>query len=80
MIAFRKDFQPDNKKDIKNVLQDILDKIYGTEEYKKVNISDLIEILYRKLYTENKTALQIMVLKNKDNSLDIVIDNLDEEY
>lgn len=79
MIAFNREFDP-NKEGSKTIqdIQNMLDAIYGTEEHFSLNISEIVDIIYKKIYKENKPAIQIMILKNPNNSLDVVIDNFDE--
>ncbi len=87
MIAFRKDRPEGDKpqktsKDIASKLQQILDIIYHKEKYypgslhESSNISDLVEIVYEVLYNKNKKSIQLIVEKNKNNSLNITVDTI----
>lgn len=87
MIAFRKDPPEDNNspktsKDIVSKLQQILDIVYQKEKYypgslhENSNISDLVEIVYEVLYNKNKKSIQLIVEKNKNNSLNIIVDTI----
>lgn len=78
MIAFKDSFNKNNKLNLSHeYVQDLIDAIYGTEEYRSVNIQKILDIIYKKMYKENKEAIQIMILKNPNNSLDVVIDNFE---
>lgn len=84
MIAFRKDYGSNNEKskDLTEKLQQILNIVYEKEKnypgslHEQVNISDLINIVYDTLYKKNKDSIQLIVNKNKNNSLDIIIDTI----
>jgi enolase len=84
MIAFRKDHDSNNEKskDLVEKLQQILDIVYEKEKnypgslHEQVNISDLIDIVHDTLYIKNKNSIQLIVNKNKNNSLDITIDTI----
>lgn len=78
MIAFKDSFNSNKKSNFTNkYVQELIDAIYGTEEYKCVNIQEILDIIYKKMYKDNKQAIQIMILKNPNNSLDVVVDNFD---
>lgn len=85
MIAFRKEYDSNNEKskDLVEKLQQILDIVYEKEKnypgslHEQVNISDLIDIVYDTLYIKNKNSIQLIVNKNKNNSLDVTIDTID---
>ena len=84
MIAFRKDYGSNNEKskDLVEKLQQILDIVYEKEKnypgslHEQSNISDLIDIVYDTLYKKNKDTIQLIVHKNKNNSLDVIIDTI----
>lgn len=78
MIAFKDNFDPNKKSNFSDkYVQELIDAIYGTEEYKSVDMQEILDIIDKKLYKENQNAIQIMILKNPNNSLDVVVDNFD---
>ena len=84
MIAFRKDYGSNNEKseDLTEKLQQILNIVYEKEKnypgslHEQVNISYLIDIVYDTLYKKNKDTIQLIINKNKNNSLDVIIDTI----
>ena len=84
MIAFRKDYGSNNEKseDLTEKLQQILNIVYEKEKnypgslHEQSNISDLIDFVYDTLYKKNKDTIQLIINKNKNNSLDIIIDTI----
>ena len=84
MIAFRKDYGSNNEKseDLTEKLQQILNIVYEKDKnypgslHEQSNISDLIDIVYDTLYKKNKDTIQLIINKNKNNSLDIIIDTI----
>ena len=83
MIAFRKDENSDEDKILKS-LQKLLKEVSDLDpsdlidsqekEYKEVNISDITQTIYDSLYQENNTAISLLITKNKNNSLNLIID------
>ena len=83
MIAFRKDENSDEDKILKS-LQKLLKEVsdldlsnlidFQEKEYKEVNISDITQTIYDSLYQENNTAISLLITKNKNNSLNLIID------
>jgi hypothetical protein len=84
MIAFR-DSNSENKKSksLSKNLQNLLDIIYNLPEHyvgsyhENKNISDVIDIIYKILYTESNQSLHLIIDKNSNNSLDITIDKIE---
>jgi hypothetical protein len=76
--------EPDNQslQNLVNKLQDeidLLDTLSLNNDpnqsiIKECNIKDLLDIVYQKLYDENHATLNIIVGKNKNNSLGIILD------
>jgi len=81
MIAFNKDYKndKDNEYSLKK-LEDILFKIYQEdltdESIEDANLSELLEIVYFHLFTENYTNINLSIIKNKNNSLQIEVNDL----
>lgn len=86
MIAFRKDENSDEDK-ILNNLKKLLDEVSGLdssdligfkpEEYDEVNISDITQIIYDTLYQQNNIAISLLITKNDNNSLNLVVDTIE---
>ena len=86
MIAFRKDQNSDEDK-ILNNLKKLLDEVSGLdssdligfkpEEHDEVNISDITQIIYDTLYQQNNIAISLLITKNDNNSLNLVIDTIE---
>ena len=81
MIAFNKDYKndKDNEYSLKK-LEDILFKMYQEdltdESIEDANLSELLEIVYFHLFTENYTNINLSIIKNKNNSLQIEVNDL----
>ena len=86
MIAFKKD--EDSREDkimqgLQKLFQEISDldtsDIIGfkPEEYDDVNISDITQVIYDTLYQKNNTAISLLITKNDNNSLNLVIDTIE---
>lgn len=83
MIAFKKDENSDEDKILKS-LQKLLKEVnsldssnlidFQEKEYKEVNISDITQNIYDSLYQKNNTAISLLITKNKNNSLNLIID------
>ena len=86
MIAFRKDENSDEDK-IMQGLQKLFKEIsdldtsdiigFKPEEYDNVNISDITQVIYDTLYQKNNTAISLLITKNDNNSLNLVIDTIE---
>ena len=83
MIAFNKN-NKHNENSLKK-LEDILFSIYPEilanedlpdEDFENTNLSELLEIVYFHLFTENYTNINLSIIKNKNNSLEIKINEL----
>lgn len=89
MIAFNKDNPPNNDFDDKlNKLEKILKQIYDDEfnhyldtseedDAVNSNLSELLELVYFHLYTQNYKNINLSITKNKNNSLQIYINSLE---
>jgi|TARA_Y100000385_G_C12859081_1_gene536415 hypothetical protein len=89
MIAFNRDDSPSNNFDDNlNKLEKILKQIYDdelnhylntSEEDDDVNsnLSELLELVYFHLYTQNYKNINLSITKNKNNSLQIYINSLE---
>lgn len=86
MIAFRKDEDYEEDK-IMQGLQKLFKEIsdldtsdiigFKPEEYDNVNISDITQVIYDTLYQKNNTAISLLITKNDNNSLNLVIDTIE---
>jgi hypothetical protein len=84
MIAFNKGYENDKNdkgnEDSLKKLEDILFKIYQEdltdESIEDANLSELLEIVYFHLFTENYTNINLSIIKNKNNSLKIEVNDL----
>ena len=86
MIAFRKDENSPEDKILKS-LQKLLDEVSGLDssdlisfkpqEYDEVNISDITQIIYDTLYQQNNIAISLLITKNDNNSLNLVVDTIE---
>ena len=86
MIAFRKDDNSDEDQVIKG-LQKLLNEVsnlessalldFHPEEHDNVNISDITQIIYDKLFQDNNTAVSLLITKSDNNSLNLVIDMIE---
>jgi hypothetical protein len=61
-------------------LQHLLDVIYNKIEYyngslhENVEISKIVDCIYQTLFVENKSSINLIIEKNPNNSLDLIID------
>jgi hypothetical protein len=86
MIAFRENDNSDEIQVIKN-LQKLLNKLdnlessmlleFCPEEYDNINISDITQIIYEKLFQDNSTVISLLITKSDNNSLNLVIDMME---
>jgi len=86
MIAFKKDDNSDENQVIKglqkllNNLDDLESSVlleFHPEEYDNVNISDITQIIYDKLFQDNNIAISLLITKSDNNSLNLVIDMIE---
>lgn len=86
MIAFNNnENSPEDK--ILNNLKKLLDEVSGLDssdligfkpqEYDEVNISDITQIIYETLYQQNNIAISLLITKNDNNSLNLVVDTIE---
>ena len=82
MIAFNRS-NKDNDKDLNEKLQSLIDYInnydlddFIEEEIDDTNISELIEIVYMHLFTQNYSEIDLSIKKKSNNALHIKINNL----
>ena len=82
MIAFNRS-NKDNHKDFNEKLQGLIDYInnynlddFIEEEIDDTNISELIEIVYMHLFTQNYSEIDLSIKKKSNNALHIKINNL----
>jgi len=86
MIAFRKD-EDSHEDKITKGLQKLFEEIDNLdtsnlivikpEEYDGVSISDITQFIYDTLYQQNYSALSLLITKNENNSLNLVIDTME---
>lgn len=86
MIAFKDSFESEEDK-IKKALKNLMKAVeeVGTDPlleevepstYLDTDLSEIIDILYQSLFTDNNSAVNLIVTKNINNSLDLTIENL----
>ena len=86
MIAFKDNFESEEdkiKKAIKNLMKaveevgaDPLLEEVEPSTYLDTDLSEIIDILYQSLFTDNNSAVNLIITKNINNSLDLTIENL----
>mgnify|MGYP001471590682 CR=1 FL=1 len=83
MIAFNRGYKP-NKKDLDEKIQKILDKIFEEENFgdegyldQSTNLSEITDLIYQKLFVDNKNSINLSIYKNPNNSLDVIVEKLD---
>ena len=87
MICFKRN-NDSNDDDLSKKLQSLLDMINDssfdenfdeetdTDFYKGVDVSQIIDIIYKNLFTENYESIGLLIEKKSNNSLDLTIDKL----
>ena len=87
MICFKRN-NDSNDDDLSKKLQSLLDMINDssfdenfdeetdTDFYKGVDVSQIIDIIYKNVFTENYESMGLLIEKNSNNSLDLTIDKL----
>jgi len=86
MIAFKDSFESEEDK-IKKALKNLMKAVeeVGTDSlleevepstYLDTDLSEIIDILYQSLFTDNNSAVNLIITKNINNSLDLTIENL----
>lgn len=86
MIAFRKDWNPNEDEQIKEII-DKLKEILGEPNnnlelhedidqdfYSSINISEIINLIYNAMYKKDNEIISLLINKNPNNSLDVSID------
>lgn len=79
MIGFPENFKRNNDEDLlTKTLQKILDSLYPQEEEEEdiKNLSQLIDIVYTKLFLDGNKKITLTIEKNPNNSIDITIDKI----
>jgi hypothetical protein len=86
MIAFKDSFESEEdkiKKALKNLMKAVeevgIDPLLEEVEpstYIDTDLSEIIDILYQSLFTDNNSAVNLIITKNINNSLDLTIENL----
>ena len=79
MIKFAEENDNSNYSDIDKGLQKLLDILYSEEDHEDdentiANLSELIDLVYHKLFIDNKNKIQITITKNSNNSLNLNVD------
>lgn len=86
MIAFRKDWNPNEDEQIKEIidkLKEILGEPNNNPElhedidqdfYSSINIYEIINLIYNAMYQKNNEIISLLINKNPNNSLDVSID------
>lgn len=80
MIAFREDFKKNKNKLSIDKFQELLDIIYDKKKFhngsfhESVDLSEIINIIYKVLYEEDNKSIQLIIDKNQNNSMNLTID------
>lgn len=84
MIAFNKDsnFDDDLADKLQNLLDALSDETFDLDisdpkEYNNVNISELIDILYKYFYQDNANLATLIITKNPNETLNVAIDHIE---
>lgn len=92
MIAFRKGWSPNNDdvdrliEKLKTILgganidhpqeMSIDDNDLKDDFYSSVNLSEILNLIYQKMYKEDNEIISLIINKNENNSLDVSIDRI----
>lgn len=92
MIAFRKGWSPNNDdvdrliEKLKMMLgganidhpqdKSINDNDLKDDFYSSVNLSEILNLIYQKMYKEDNEIISLIINKNENNSLDVSIDRI----
>ena len=82
MITFNNEENPQDEvvKNLKKLLDELSHLDFSDhdhlnpEQYDNVNISDITQIIYDKIYQQNSTAISLLITKNENNSLELTLD------
>jgi hypothetical protein len=84
LIAFNKDsnFGDDLADKLQNLLDALSDETFDLDisdpkEYNNVNISELIDILYKYFYQDNASLATLIITKNPNETLNVAIDHIE---
>ena len=61
-------------------IKQIIDILYNNAEYyngsyhKDTDISKIVDCIYKTLFTDNNSSISLIVEKNSNNSLDLIVD------
>lgn len=85
MIAFRSNNESD---DLNKKIQKLIDAInaepineYETETlYKQINLVEINDVIYNTLFKENLDSIQLTIYKNPNNSMDMVVNKIEDGY
>ena len=73
MIAFKEDKDPNESEKMLKKLEKLLLQIYGDPfeipTFEEVNLSELLEIVYQKLYLEDNKYINISIQRENNNLL-----------
>lgn len=90
MIAFNKDENESPEDDLNDKLAELINKIYeenilddiisedmfGDFYYKSINLVEINNIIYKSLFQENAESIDLTILKNPNNSMDLIINKI----
>jgi len=88
MIRFANEQKPNKypfKKNKSEILQELLDIIYkNTKDFEYYeglvlddsDLSEMIDIVYKTLFNENKNSIQITISKSSNNNINLTIDQV----
>ena len=81
MISFANDFQSNNDKgdSFEEQLLETLEIMLTEDDYNDpiANLSEIIDVIYKKLYVDNENNITLKINKSKNNSLNFTIQHDD---
>ena len=85
MIAFRSNNESD---DLNKKIQKLIDAInaepineYESETlHKQINLVEINDVIYNTLFKENLDSIQLTIYKNPNNSMDMVVNKIEDGY
>ena len=77
MICFNKDFDPSENKNLKKLIKLLNSYEEAESEIDQIDedLSSLLDIVYDKLFTNNKQKLSLTIFKHSNNNISIQIND-----
>ena len=77
MICFNKDFDPSENKNLKKLIKLLNSYKEAESEIDQIDedLSTLLDIVYDKLFTNNKQKLSLTIFKDSNNNISIQIND-----